>query len=151
MIPPSKTILIVDDEPLTREGIRKTLEAWSIGRYHIISSSNGAEALEVLNTRPVHLLITDIRMPEISGLQVVEDSRSTGHKPVVIVISGHPDFQYAQTAIQLGVVNYLLKPIKRVSSLKLLNRHCRLKRNAGVWKRWRKWLIPGSCRPKPFP
>ncbi|MCY9657683.1 response regulator [Paenibacillus chondroitinus] len=131
MIPPSKTILIVDDEPLTREGIRKTLEAWSIGRYHILSSSNGTEALEVLNTRPVHLLITDIRMPEISGLQVVEDSRNTGHKPVVIVISGHPDFQYAQTAIQLGVVNYLLKPIKKSKLLEAVEQALQIEEERG--------------------
>jgi two-component system response regulator YesN len=108
-----KTILVVDDEPLTRNGISKTLEAWSAGRHHILCADNGTEALEIMNHRPVHLLITDIRMPELSGLQVVETLRGKGQKPVVIVVSGYPDFQYAQTAIQLGVVNYLLKPIRK--------------------------------------
>jgi two-component system response regulator YesN len=118
MIHSRKTIMIVDDEPLTRTGIQKTLEAWSAGRYQILCAENGVEALEMLNSRPVNLLITDIRMPEVSGLQVVESMQKKGHKPVVIIISGHPDFQYAQTAIQLGVINYLLKPINK---RKLLN------------------------------
>ncbi|WP_159888355.1 response regulator transcription factor [Paenibacillus puerhi] len=108
-----KTILVVDDEPLTREGIRKTLEAWSTGRYHIICAANGTEAIELLESRAVHLLLTDIRMPEVSGLEVMEVIRSRGHRPVAIVISGYADFQYAQSAIQLGVVNYLLKPVHK--------------------------------------
>ncbi|MDD9266847.1 response regulator [Paenibacillus sp. GCM10023248] len=132
MIPSGKTILIVDDEPLTREGIRKTLEAWSVGRYQILVSSGGAEALEVLNSRPVHLLITDIRMPEVTGLQVVEGTRASGHKqPVVIIISGHPDFQYAQTAIQLGVVNYLLKPIKKSKLLEAVEQALQIEEERG--------------------
>lgn len=126
-----KTILIVDDEPLTREGIRKTLEAWSIGRYQILSCSNGTEALELLQTRPVHLLITDIRMPEINGLQVVEGTRSFAHKPVAIIISGHPDFQYAQTAIELGVVNYLLKPIQKSKLIDAVEQALRIEEKRG--------------------
>lgn len=113
MIPTGKTILIVDDEPLTRAGISKTLETWSAGRYRILSADSGAEALDIMSHQPVHLLITDIRMPELSGLHMVEALRSRGQKPVVIIVSGHPDFQYAQTAIQLGVVNYLLKPVHK--------------------------------------
>jgi len=121
-----KTILIVDDEPLTREGIRKTLEAWSAGRHQIISSCNGVEALEQLGSRLVHLLITDIRMPEMNGLQMVEATRSFGHKPVTIIISGHPDFEYAQSAIQLGVVNYLLKPVKKVKLIEAVEQALRV-------------------------
>ncbi|OXM86554.1 response regulator transcription factor [Paenibacillus rigui] len=109
----AKTILVVDDEPLTREGISKTLEAWSAGRHRILCAGNAAEAIDMLQRHPVHLVITDIRMPQMTGLQMVEAIRDSGGKPVVIIISGHPDFQYAQTAIQLGVVNYLLKPIQK--------------------------------------
>lgn len=113
MMLPRKTILVVDDEPLTRAGISRTLEAWSAGRYHILSAESGTQALELMSGQQVHLLITDIRMPELSGLHVVETLRSRGQSPVVIVVSGHPDFQYAQTAIQLGIVNYLLKPLHK--------------------------------------
>jgi len=131
MIQSGKTILIVDDEPLTREGIRKTLEAWSAGQHQIWSGSNAAEALEVLSSRQVHLLITDIRMPEVSGLQLVETMQRTGHKPVVIIISGHPDFQYAQSAIQLGVVNYLLKPIQKSKLVEAVEQALRIEEERG--------------------
>ncbi|UJF34662.1 response regulator transcription factor [Paenibacillus hexagrammi] len=113
MSPTRKSIMVVDDEPLTRKGLTKTLETWSAGRYQILAADSGAEALDILRESTVHLLITDIRMPEMNGLHLVEKLNDTGHKPVVIIISGHPDFDYAQTAIQLGVVNYLLKPLNK--------------------------------------
>ncbi|MGG1513852.1 response regulator [Paenibacillus oryzisoli] len=148
MIPSSKTILIVDDEPLTREGIRKSLEAWSIGRHAIITSCNGTEALEVLRTRPVHLLITDIRMPEMTGLQLVEGARSFAHKPVTIIISGHPDFQYAQTAIELGVVNYLLKPVQKKRLLEAVEQALRIEEERGRVEAMEKMVDPRLMQAK---
>lgn len=111
----AKTILIVDDEPRTRTGIKNMLEAWSGGRYEVRTADNGREALELLKQEQVHLLITDIRMPEISGLNLVGllESEQLSPKPAVILISGYAEFDYAYQAIQLGIVNYLLKPIRR--------------------------------------
>lgn len=111
----TKTILIVDDEPRTRTGIKNMLEAWSGGRYEVKTADNGREALEQLKQEPVHLLITDIRMPEITGLNLVEllESEKLSHQPAVILISGYAEFDYAHKAIQLGVVNYLLKPLRK--------------------------------------
>lgn len=109
-----KTILVVDDEPRTREGVRKTLEAWSAGKYNIVLAESGVEALEWLGSNQANLLITDIRMPEIGGLELVEKLGSLAHPPVVIIISGHPEFDYAQRALQFGVVEYLLKPLDKV-------------------------------------
>lgn len=70
-----KTILIVDDEPRTRQGIRKTLEAWSSGRHRFVTASSGVEALDWLEKNEANLLVTDIRMPEIGGLDLVEKLR----------------------------------------------------------------------------
>lgn len=108
-----KTILIVDDEPRTREGIRKTLEGWSAGRNEIRTAASGVEAAEWLKEQSADLLITDVRMPEFSGLSLVEAVQDYPSKPVVLIMSGHADFQYAQQAIKLGVVDYLLKPIEK--------------------------------------
>lgn len=108
-----KTILIVDDEPRTREGVRKVLEAWSTGQYRIETASNGIEALEWLTQHEVNLLVTDIRMPEIGGLDLVERINGLPNPPVVIIISGHPEFDYAQKALQFGVIEYLLKPLDK--------------------------------------
>lgn len=109
----TKTILIVDDEPRTRQGLKKTLEVWSEGRYEIISAASAKEATDVLEGKKVHLLITDICMPEVSGLKMLEELNMKEHKFVVIILSGFPEFDYAQQAIRLGVVNYLLKPINK--------------------------------------
>ncbi|NOU74670.1 response regulator [Paenibacillus sp. LMG 31458] len=106
-----RTVLVVDDEPRTREGIRKTLEAEWDGEMRVLIAGSAAEAAAIMEENPIHLLITDIRMPEISGLAMVEDLRNHGFKPVVIVISGHAVFDYAQQAIRLGVAQYLLKPL----------------------------------------
>ncbi|CAM4092457.1 response regulator [Paenibacillus alkaliterrae] len=113
-----KTILIVDDEPRTREGVRKTLEAWSAGRFRIVTASNGVEALDWLMKHDANLLVTDIRMPEIGGLDLVERVNGMTHPPVVIIISGHPEFDYAQRALQFGVVEYLLKPLDKTKLVK---------------------------------
>ncbi|AZK45267.1 response regulator transcription factor [Paenibacillus lentus] len=108
-----KTILVVDDEPRTREGVRKTLEAWSSGRYRIETASSGVEALVWLQEHEANLLVTDIRMPEIGGLDLIERLEDMKNPPVVIVISGHPEFDYAQKALKFGVVEYLLKPLDK--------------------------------------
>lgn len=108
-----KKIMIVDDEPRTREGVRKVLEAWSAGRYEVRTASSGVEALEWLKTNEVNLLVTDIRMPEIGGLDLIEQVSAMPLPPVFIIISGHPEFDYAQRALQFGVVEYLLKPLDK--------------------------------------
>lgn len=108
-----KAILIVDDEPRTREGIRKTLESWSSGEYQLVTASSGVEALDWLRDNEASLLITDVRMPQIGGLDLIEKLNGLSSPPVVIVISGHADFEYAQRALKFGVVDYLLKPIEK--------------------------------------
>ncbi|MCR2804663.1 response regulator transcription factor [Paenibacillus soyae] len=109
-----KTILVVDDEPRTREGIRKVLEAWSGGKHRIMTASSGVEALEWMQEHAANLLITDIRMPEVGGLDLIEKTSAMSHPPVTIIISGHPEFDYAQKALQYGVMEYLLKPLDKI-------------------------------------
>ncbi|GAB6929295.1 response regulator [Paenibacillus sp. JCM 10914] len=108
-----KTILIVDDEPRTREGVRKTLEAWSSGKHRIEMAASGVEALQWLQREIAHLVITDIRMPEIGGLELIERLQDVKNPPVIIVISGYSEFDYARKALQHGVVDYLLKPLDK--------------------------------------
>ena len=111
----TKAILIVDDEPRTRQGLNSMLEKWGAGNYRIMTADNGHEALRILRETPIDLMITDIRMPEISGLHLAAQIKENQlpHQPAVIFISGYAEFEYAQQAIQLGVVNYLLKPVSR--------------------------------------
>ncbi|WP_419954833.1 response regulator transcription factor [Neobacillus niacini] len=108
-----KTILVVDDEPRTRQGLKKNLDAWANGDYQIIAASNGQEAIQLLKQYKVHILITDIRMPEITGLELLKMAKELHIFPVIIVISAYSEFEYAQEALRLGVINYLLKPISK--------------------------------------
>jgi len=111
----SRTILIVDDEPRSREGMKKILGVWAAGQYEILTASNGGAALQILEETPIELMITDIRMPEISGLALVSQMRAKRiqRQPSVIFVSGHAQFEYAQEALRLSVVDYLLKPVGR--------------------------------------
>lgn len=111
----TKAILIVDDEPRTRQGLKRMLETWAAGRCQIMTADNGKNALAALEETAFDLMITDIRMPEINGLSLVARIKEgrTAHQPSVILISGYAEFEYAQQAIQLGVVNYLLKPVSK--------------------------------------
>ena len=107
----TKNIVIVDDEPRTRQGLQRTLESWNNGEFTILSADSGEEVMRILEERRVHILLSDIRMPEMTGLQLLKNMKEKGFSPVAIVISAYSEFEYAQEALKLGVVNYLLKPI----------------------------------------
>ncbi|MBB5325436.1 YesN/AraC family two-component response regulator [Anoxybacillus tepidamans] len=108
-----KTILVVDDEPKTRTGLKKTLDTWALGKYEILCAASGDEAITILDERQIHVLLTDIRMPQITGLKLIRSLKEKKQKPVVIIISAYSEFEYAQEAIALGVVNYLVKPVDK--------------------------------------
>ncbi|WP_213484543.1 response regulator transcription factor [Thermobacillus xylanilyticus] len=119
------TVLIVEDEPMTREGLRKALESWGAGKYRFDVKDNGFEALEYIrNHADIELLITDIRMPGMSGLDLVQalKEKKQGGIPPVILISGYAEFEYAQRAIHLGVVEYLLKPVSDCKLIEAVER-----------------------------
>ncbi|KHF36583.1 putative response regulatory protein [Paenibacillus sp. P1XP2] len=137
-----KNILVVDDEPRTREGIRKTLEMWSSGRYRIEIASSGGEALTWLENHDASLLVTDIRMPEINGLELVERIADMPHPPVVIIISGHSDFEYARTALKFGVVDYLLKPLDKTKLVQAVETALQREQWNGRIERMRKLVDP---------
>lgn len=108
-----KAILIVDDEPITLQGLKKTLEISIKGDKKIITAANAIEAMKIIKEQPIHLLITDIAMPEMSGLELLNILKERNNFPVAIIISAYSDFNYAKEAIEIGVVNYLLKPVKK--------------------------------------
>lgn len=137
-----KSILIVDDEPRTREGVRKTLEAWSAGRYRIEVAASGVEALSWLEENAAHLLVTDVRMPEINGLELVERLKQMPHQPVVIIISGHSDFDYARRALQFGAVDYLLKPLDKTKLVQAVEKALKREEWNGRVERMEKLVDP---------
>jgi DNA-binding NtrC family response regulator len=102
------TILVVDDEKNTREGLRWALEN---SDTYVLTASNGIEALELLREHPVDLMITDLRMPELDGLELLRRIKAERPEVSVIILTGHGTVENAVDAMKEGAVDYLLKPV----------------------------------------
>lgn len=105
-------ILIADDEPRIRQLLRFFLA--ELPDVEIVGeATNGRDVLQLIERLCPDIVITDIRMPVLDGLQVMAQTREKGLMTHFIVISGYSDFEYAKTAIRYGVGDYLLKPIDK--------------------------------------
>ncbi|MFD2672590.1 response regulator transcription factor [Marinicrinis sediminis] len=113
-------IIVVDDEYYARKGMMAKLRKWN-PEVGIEEAENGREALQKLETIPMDLVITDMKMPEMDGLQLVENLRSRHHVAEIIILSAHAEFSYAQQAMQYGVKYYLLKPIQNRELIPILD------------------------------
>lgn len=104
-------LFIADDEIDVREGLRYILDWSELGFYICGEGKNGADTLEqILVSRP-DVVLMDIRMPKLSGLEVIRQAKEQGFQGKFIILSGYSDFSYAQEAIKYGVTCYLTKPI----------------------------------------
>lgn len=108
-----KTILIAEDEKMIRRGLCTMVRRASVPVERILEAQDGVQALEMLQTEPVDLLITDVRMPNLDGIGLVERVQQLDHPPLVLVVSGYDDFSYAVSMLRNGVQDYLLKPVER--------------------------------------
>ncbi|MBD3922295.1 response regulator transcription factor [Paenibacillus sp. PR3] len=104
-------VVIVDDEPKVRQGLQTLIPWESLGFTVAATAANGQEALVVIKEEVPEVVIVDIRMPVMDGLQLIQQLTSIGHRMQFIILSGYADFEYAQQAIKYGVTGYLLKPV----------------------------------------
>lgn len=104
-------VLIVDDEPLICKGIRSTIPWEELGAEVIGEAYNGVQALKLMKENPVDLVLTDVKMPQMNGLEFVRRLHQEGCRAKVIMLSGYEEFAYVQSAMRYGVKNYLLKPV----------------------------------------
>lgn len=105
------SLLIVDDEELIREGLRARLEYLEITFSRIYEAASGRAALEILQNHPVDIVVTDIRMPQMNGLELMEEGLRQQPGSYYVVLSGYSEFEYAKRALKLGAKAYLLKPL----------------------------------------
>ncbi len=105
------TVMIVDDERIAREGLRDLVDWSALGLQVSFCASNGRQALQWLDEHRVDIVITDIKMPQMDGLELLRNMSERGFHSTTIILSGFNDFKYAQKAIQYGVLHYLLKPV----------------------------------------
>jgi len=115
-------IVIVDDETEIRNGIKLKVDWNELGFRIAGEASNGREALELIERSEVDVLITDIRMPFMDGLALLEQCAVRYPRIKTVILSGYDDFSYTRTAIQLKASDYLLKPVVRRELIELMNR-----------------------------
>ncbi|UOK61244.1 response regulator [Paenibacillus sp. OVF10] len=106
-------ILIVDDQKHIRDGLQAMLHQFPLELNNIYCAASGVEALCLLRQYCIHIVITDIMMPDMDGLALMAQTKEEYMDVEYLIISGYRDFTYAQKAIGLGAKGYLLKPLKR--------------------------------------
>lgn len=108
-----KTVLIVEDEKMIRQGIRAMIQRSGVPVEMIMECGNGEMALDILQNHKVDVMFTDIRMPKMTGLELVRSIQELSEKPLIVAVSGYADFSYAVEMLRLGAREYLLKPVER--------------------------------------
>jgi len=118
----SYKVFLVEDESFTREGIRIKVDWQSVGFEFCGEASDGEMALPLIEATHPDVIITDIKMPFMDGLQLSKIIREYMPWVKIIIISGHDEFEYARTALKLGVTEYLLKPITSADLMGVLQK-----------------------------
>lgn len=112
-------ILVVEDDPEMRNLLEKFLAR---GGYRISVASNGIEALKKMEELPVELVITDMLMPEMGGLRLLEQIRENYPEKKVIMITAFGDWSSYSQAMDLGVFEFISKPLKMMELLEAVER-----------------------------
>lgn len=104
-------LVIADDEPNIRDSLSQLFPWEELGIQVVFLAANGREVLDYMEMNPVDLLLADIRMPVMDGLELTQVVRQTYPEVPVILLSAFADFEYARTALRFGVSAYLTKPV----------------------------------------
>lgn len=116
-------VLLVDDEPFILQGLQVLIDWRKEGFEIAATAANGAEALAFLKENKADLIIADVNMPEVTGLELLSNIREKHLSDAYFVIlSGYADFSYAQQAIRYKCTDYILKPVEREGLVKVLQK-----------------------------
>ena len=141
-------LVIVDDEPILLQGLLHTYDWESMGFEVVGSASSGEQALEVIREVKPDVVLTDIRMKQITGLMVIEEIQKEGLECLFVVLSAYRDFEYAKQACDLGAFAYLLKPIeddKLQETMESAYQKCMERQKADEkYESWEKLLVSDS-------
>ncbi len=105
---PSEKVLIVDDEKLVRWSLRQKCEEWG---YRVLEADNGAAALKIAHNESPDLVLLDVRLPDASGIDILEQIKKAGDARAVIMITADPQLEDVKTALKLGAYDFVGKPL----------------------------------------
>lgn len=104
-------VIIADDEPIIRNGMKEIVD-WKSLDYNLIGvARDGMEALEHIEQEEIHVLITDIRMPFLDGLELIKIVKKLHPDIYCVLLTSYAEFNYAKQAIELGAYSYIIKPV----------------------------------------
>ena len=115
-------VILVDDEDIVLEGLTKKIDWKGLQLEVAGTAQDGLEALKIIEETTPDILITDVIMPVMDGLKLIETVKAMGKNIKTIILSGHDEFSYAQKALKLGAAEYQLKPISVEELEELLER-----------------------------
>jgi two-component system response regulator YesN len=105
-------VVIVEDEALVRRGIVLAVDWTAVDCIVVGEAADGTEGLEVIRRYQPDLVITDVNMPKMDGIEMLRQLRAEGNRAQVVLLTAYSDFNYAQAALKLGAADYLLKPFQ---------------------------------------
>ncbi len=115
-------VLLVDDEPFILQGLQLLVD-WEAEGYEIHTASDGKEALDFIRNHPMDLIIADIKMPVMTGLELLRELRmKRGSDVYFVILSGFAEFNYAQEALRYNCTDYILKPVEKEQLLSILRK-----------------------------
>ncbi len=117
----SKRVLIIDDEPNVRLVFRTTLET---AGYLVAEAGDGAAALAELARSPAHVILLDLKMPVLDGMNTLRQLRDLGEKTAVVVVTAHGNVPDAVEAMKLGAVDFIPKPVSPATLREVVARAC---------------------------
>lgn len=118
---PVFNVLIAEDEKPLRDKMTQNVD-WAGQGYRVYQAEDGEEALQLLRDKRIDILITDIQMPRLTGIELVKRAREFVPNLLVVIVSGYGDLEYSQMLSTLGVHDYLLKPFRSQRLLETVNK-----------------------------
>ncbi|MBO5302928.1 MAG: response regulator [Lachnospiraceae bacterium] len=116
-------VLLVDDEQFIRQGLRRLIDWNKYGFDVTAEAENGLQAIEILEQTDIELVFVDIRMPGMTGIELIEYLQKKHFRPLhFVILTGYADFEYVRKALRLQVVDYMLKPVQEEELVKILKK-----------------------------